>query len=221
MYDEVLKMILDSKVVAILRGVKPEQMEPLAEALYRGGIRCIEVTFDHKNDGCVAATAGAIRFLSEKFAGRMFIGAGTVLTEEEVEATAAAGGTFIISPNCDEAVIRKTRALGLVSIPGAMSPTEIVRADQWGASIVKVFPAGDLGPGYIKSVRGPLSHIRLCAVGGVDDRNLEAFYKAGVSCFGVGSNIARKELLAAQDYDGIESNARLYTSQTEKWNARL
>lgn len=218
MYNEVLKTILDSKVIAILRGVDKEQIEPLGEALFRGGIRCIEVTFDHKKKDCVEETTSAIARLAQAFAGRMFVGAGTVLTPEEVEATAAAGGTFIISPNCSETVICKTRELGLVSIPGAMTPTEIVQADQWGASIVKVFPAGDLGPGYIKSIRAPLSHIPLCAVGGVDDQNMTVFYKAGVSCFGVGSNIAKKSLLEAEDYAGIEANARLYTKQAEEWN---
>lgn len=219
MYNDVLKTILDSKVIAILRGVKKEQIEPLAEALYKGGIRCIEVTFDHKKVNCTEVTTSAISQLAQAFAGRMFVGAGTVLTPEEVEATAAAGGTFVISPNCSEAVIRKTRELGLVSIPGAMTPTEIVQADQWGASIVKVFPAGELKPSYIKSICAPLSHILLCAVGGVDDQNLAAFHNAGISCFGVGSNIAKKSLLEAKDYAGIEANARLYTKQTKEWNA--
>ena len=94
----------------------------------------------------------------------------------------------------------------MVSIPGAMTPTEIVQAAQWGASVVKVFPAGNLGPDYIKAVRGPLDHIPLCAVGGVDHNNLEEFHRAGVTCFGVGSNIVRKELLAAGNYAAIREN---------------
>lgn len=218
MYEKVLQTILDTKIVAILRGVPKEKLLPLAEALYRGGIRCIEVTFDQKKkEAGVKETADAIHTLCEAFEGRMYIGAGTVMTVEQVERTKEAGGTFIISPNSDEAVIRKTRELGMVSMPGAMSPTEIASADQWGASMVKVFPAGNLGPGYIKAVRGPMDHIILCAVGGVDHKNLEEFYRAGVSCFGVGSNIARKELLEAGDYAGIEANARLYTEQAGKW----
>ena len=217
MYNDVLQAILDSKIVAILRGVAPEKLSPLAEALYEGGIRCIEVTFDQKKEHGLEETANAIRLLSTAYAGRMHIGAGTVLTLKQAEAAAAAGGMFIISPNCDEDVIRRTRQLGMVSIPGAMTPTEIVQAHQWGASVVKVFPAGDLGPGYIKSIRGPLNHIPLCAVGGVDDKNLDSFYRAGVSCFGVGSNIARKELLASGDYDAIKTNALLYTEQAGKW----
>mgnify|MGYP001733771061 FL=1 len=105
----------------------------------------------------------------------------------------------------------------MVSIPGAMTPTEIVQAAQWGASVVKVFPAGNLGPDYIKAVRGPLDHIPLCAVGGVDHNNLEEFHRAGVTCFGVGSNIVRKELLAAGNYAAIRENAMLYTEQAETW----
>lgn len=217
MYNDTLQTILDTKVVAILRGVASEQLEPLAEALYEGGIRCIEVTFDQKKESGVEETAEAIRRLNAVFAGRMHIGAGTVLTIAQTEATAAVGGSFVISPNCDESIIRRTRELGMVSIPGAMTPSEIVRAHQWGASIVKVFPAGDLGPGYIKAIRGPLNHIPLCAVGGIDDKNLEAFYRAGVSCFGIGSNIAKKELLGSGDYAAIKTNALLYTEQAEKW----
>ena len=219
MYADVLQSILETQVVAILRGVPQERLEPLSQALYEGGIRCIEVTFDQKKSGGAEETACAIRRLRAVLGDRAHVGAGTVLTAAQVEAAAAAGGTFIVSPNCDEAVIRRTRELGLVSVPGAMTPTEIVQAHQWGASVVNVFPAGNLGAGYIKAVRGPLNHIPLCAVGGVDDRNLEEFHRAGVSCFGVGSNIVRRELLAAGDYDAIRANALLYTRQVETWGA--
>lgn len=217
MYQDVLQTILDTKIIAILRGVAPDQLTPLAEVLYQGGIRCIEVTFDQKRADGVRATADAIARLSGAMRGRMYIGSGTVLTVEQAEATAAAGGTFVISPNCNRMVIRRTRELEMVSIPGAMTPTEIVQAAQWGASVVKVFPAGNLGPDYIKAVRGPLDHIPLCAVGGVDHNNLEEFHRAGVTCFGVGSNIVRKELLAAGNYAAIRENALLYTEQAETW----
>ena len=217
MYQDVLQTILDTKIIAILRGVAPDQLTPLAEVLYQGGIRCIEVTFDQKRADGVRATADAIARLSGAMRGRMYIGSGTVLTVEQAEATAAAGGTFVISPNCNQMVIRRTRELEMVSIPGAMTPTEIVQAAQWGASVVKVFPAGNLGPDYIKAVRGPLDHIPLCAVGGVDHNNLEEFHRAGVTCFGVGSNIVRKELLAAGNYAAIRENATLYTEQAETW----
>lgn len=157
------------------------------------------------------------RVSPEPCGGACTSGSGTVLTVEQAEATAAAGGTFVISPNCNQMVIRRTRELEMVSIPGAMTPTEIVQAAQWGASVVKVFPAGNLGPDYIKAVRGPLDHIPLCAVGGVDHNNLEEFHRAGVTCFGVGSNIVRKELLAAGNYAAIRENAMLYTEQAETW----
>ena len=128
MYQDVLQTILDTKIIAILRGVAPDQLTPLAEVLYQGGIRCIEVTFDQKRADGVRATADAIARLSGAMRGRMYIGSGTVLTVEQAEATAAAGGTFVISPNCNQMVIRRTRELEMVSIPGAMTPTEIVQA---------------------------------------------------------------------------------------------
>ena len=217
MREEVIAKILEEKIIAIVRGVGAEECMKVAQALYEGGIRLMEITFDQKNPASFQATAGAIRAIGEAYAGKMMVGAGTVTTPELVELAASAGAQYIISPDVNVDVIHRTRELGLVSLPGAMTPTEIVQAAQWGASVVKVFPAGNLGPDYIKAVRGPLDHIPLCAVGGVDHNNLEEFHRAGVTCFGVGSNIVRKELLAAGNYAAIRENAMLYTEQAETW----
>lgn len=217
MYEKTLELMLKRRIVAILRGVADEKLLPLQDTLYQQGIRCIEVTFDQKRGDCLEATARQIRALREHAAGRMEIGAGTVLTEEQVDAAYAAGGTFIISPDSRQEVIARTRALGMVSMPGAMTPTEIVSAYRWGASIVKVFPAGDLGAAYFRSLKGPLGHIPLSAVGGIDHTNMEQFHKAGVQVFGIGSSIAKKELLEVDDFAAIGRNARLYTEQTERW----
>jgi 2-dehydro-3-deoxyphosphogluconate aldolase/(4S)-4-hydroxy-2-oxoglutarate aldolase len=141
----------------------------------------------------------------------MLIGAGTVLNEEQVNLTAEAGGGFIISPDINEAVIRRTVARGLVSIPGALTPSEITSAHRAGADFVKLFPIADLGINYVKSVRAPLSHIRLLAVGGINTQNISDYLKAGVCGFGIGSNIIDKEMLQRGDFKGIEALARDYT----------
>lgn len=140
----------------------------------------------------------------------MYIGAGTVLSERQVELTATAGGKFIISPDANQSVIRKTRELGLVSMPGALTPSEIQAAHLAGADFVKLFPITNLGIGYVKAVSAPLSHIKFLAVGGVDDTNMRDYLKAGVCGFGIGSNIVDKKLIEREDWSAITALARRY-----------
>lgn len=100
----------------------------------------------------------------------------------------------------------------MVSMPVAVTPTEVQLAHTYGASFVKLFPAGDLGPGYVKAVKAPLSHIKLTAVGGIDETNIPAYLKAGASGFGIGTNIVDKKLIAANDFDGIRELAKRYVA---------
>ena len=208
--EKVISSVYEGKVVAILRGVQEDKLIPIAEALYEGGIRMIECTFDHGREDCIEANCRMISRLVEHFEGRIHVGAGTVLTTEEVDATVAAGGEFIISPNVDEAVIRHTREIGAVSMPGAMTPTEIVNAWKAGAHFVKVFPAGDLGVSYMKSVRAPLKHIPMLAVGGIMPENIPDFIRAGVCGFGVGSPLLPKGAVETGDYKAITERARQF-----------
>lgn len=209
--EYVIDAIKEYKIIAIMRKIPADRILATAEALYKGGIRLIEVTFDQGKKTGEQETLDAIKELEAAFKGRMHIGAGTVVTESQVEKAVEAGAKYIISPNTDEAVIRKTKALGAVSIPGAFTPTEIVRAHQAGADFVKVFPAGDLGVGYLKAVRAPLSHIPMLAVGGVDENNLQDYLESGMSGVGVGSNIVKMSLIQSGDYEKIEELARKYT----------
>lgn len=217
MYDNTLETIFDSKIIAILRNVAEDKLIPLQDVLLEQGIRCLEVTFDQKNENCLEITRRSIQCLRENARGDMEIGAGTVITMEQLDAAKDAGASFIISPDSNREIIEKTRVYGLVSMPGAMTPTEILSAYRWGASIVKVFPAGRLGAAYIHDIRGPINHIPLSAVGGVDQYNMDSFYREGVCCFGIGSNIVKKELLMDNDYEAIGRNARLYTEQIRRW----
>ena len=211
MRNQVIEAIRKEKIVVIVRGVPSEKLIPVAEAMYAGGIRLLEITYDATGKVTDEQTAENIRMLSEHFENRMYIGAGTVITEKQVGLTKEAGGQFIISPDTCEAVIKKTRELGLVSMPGALTPSEIQAAHRYGADFVKLFPITNLGASYVKAVKAPLSHIELLAVGGINENNIEEYLNAGVSGFGVGTNIADKKLIEQGEYEKITDLAKKYT----------
>ncbi len=212
MKKQVIEKIVAERIIAIVRGVAKEDMPSLAKALYNGGIRLMEITYDASHPEKNEETAEQIKVLSETYAGKMYIGAGTVLTTEQVELTKQAGGTFIISPDNNPEVIRKTCELGMVSIPGALTPSEATQAVANGADFVKLFPVTGLGSSYVKAIKAPLSHIKFLAVGGVTPDNMKEFADAGVCGFGIGSNIADKKLIEKGAFDEIEALAKVYTS---------
>ena len=212
----IIEAVKQYKIIAIMRNVAVKDVEPVAEALYEGGIRLVEVTVNQETEDGLAIATESIARLSEKFGTRLFIGAGTVLSTAEVDAVAAAGATYIVSPNMDLAVIRHTVESGLVSIPGVFSPSEIVQAYDAGAAFVKVFPAETLGAKFFKAVRGPLGHIQLLAVGGIDHLNMGEFLDAGAVGVGIGSNIVNTRLIKEAKYTQLTDLARKYTSQIEK-----
>lgn len=216
MKETVIQAVEKYKLVAILRGVPEEKLIRVAQALYDGGVRLLEITYSPDGSVSNEETARRIGLLVKEFAGRMYIGAGTVLTREQVRLTKEAGGLFIISPNVDEAVIRETCALGLVSMPGALTPTEICNAHSFGADFVKLFPAGDMGVGYVKSVKAPLSHIKMLAVGGINEKTIASYLRTGVCGFGIGSNIVNKKMVEENDYQGITALAREFMAVIEK-----
>ena len=212
MREQVINSVSNEKIIVIVRGVEREKLIPLAEAMYAGGIRLLEITYSATGTPTDAETAENIRMLSEHFEGRMYIGAGTVLTPEQVEYTAKAGGKFIISPDTNPEVIKKTREIGLVSMPGSLTPSEITLAARSGADFVKLFPITSLGVEYVKAVKAPLSHVRLLAVGGVNESNIPDYLKAGVDGFGLGSNIVDKKMINAGDWNGITELAKRYVA---------
>ena len=212
----VIDGIVQEKLIVIVRGVEGHKLIPLAEAMYEGGIRFIEITYSMNGAVSDEKTAENIRTLVSHFRGRMHIGAGTVLTERQVELTAEAGGEFIISPDTNSAVIAKTRELGLVSIPGALTPTEVMTAHRAGADFVKLFPVTSMGPAYVKAVGAPLSMIRFLAVGGVNEKNMGEYLAVGVSGFGIGSNIVNLKMVKEGDFEGITRLAREFLSALEE-----
>lgn len=211
MRKSVLRMVEQERIIAIVRGVEPSKCLKTAEALYQGGIRLLEVTYDQSAPESWPATAGAIRQLAQVFAGKLAVGAGTVTTPELVDLTKEAGGLFVISPDTNAAVIQRTRELDLVSIPGAMTPSEILEACRAGADLVKVFPASVLGPAYFKAAQGPLSHVKLMAVGGVNEKNITEFLAAGAVGAGIGGNLANRVWIDKGEFQKLTETARALT----------
>jgi 2-dehydro-3-deoxyphosphogluconate aldolase/(4S)-4-hydroxy-2-oxoglutarate aldolase len=144
------------------------------------------------------------------------IGAGTVLTETQVIKAASAGAKFIISPDTNPAVIQKTKALGLISMPGALTPTEASLASRSGADFVKLFPIGSLGKDYLKAIKAPLSNVRFLAVGGVDVSNARDYMSAGAVGIGIGSGIASAALIKSGDFAKITEQARRYIEEVKR-----
>ena len=216
MRDQIIRAVEREKIIVIVRGVEREKLIPLAEAMYQGGIRLLEITYSANGSVSDEETADRIGMLQKHFGDRMYIGAGTVLTPEQVRLTAEAGGAFIISPNTKQAVIEETKRLGLVSMPGAYTPSEIEDAHEYGADFVKLFPATSLGADYVKAVKAPLSHIRLLAVGGIDLNNIKDYLRAGACGFGMSSNIVDKKLLNEENYKGITDLAARYVAAVKE-----
>ena len=207
--EEIKSCIETTKVVAIIRGMAPEICVRLTKAYQEGGIRLVEVTFNQI--GNPEDTVTAIKAIRAAYPD-MHVGAGTVITERQLDLAIGAGAEFIVTPNCNPAIIRKANAAGLVTMPGTITPTEMVTAHEAGADYVKVFPVRALGPDYVKDVLAPLKHLKLIAVGGVSPENAADYIKAG--CVGVAASgsLVNKEWIAAGEYDKIAAVARALIS---------
>jgi 2-dehydro-3-deoxyphosphogluconate aldolase / (4S)-4-hydroxy-2-oxoglutarate aldolase len=172
-------------VVAIIRCASADEAVAMGEALIRGGVLGVEVTYS--TPGC----CDAIRRLVAKAPAGAAIGVGTVLTLQQLDDAVAAGATYIVSPHTDEALIARAQELGVASLPGAITPTEVVRAYQAGATVVKLFPGSLVGPDYLKALKAPLPHIPIMPTGGVTPANLHEWFAAGAVAVGMGGNLAK------------------------------
>ena len=208
MREDIIRKIDQEKLIAIVRGIAPESCVKVADALYEGGFRLMEVTFNLKDPASWKQTAAAIAACGEKYAGRMEIGAGTVVSVELCELAAAAGAKFIVSPDTNPAVIKRTIELGMVSLPGALTPSEILTAHFAGADYVKLFPISDMGPKYAKAVMAPISNVKMLAVGGVNENNLKEYLDLGLAGAGIGGNLVNKKWIEAGEFEKITEVAR-------------
>lgn len=204
---DTLAKIKEHKLIAILRGANPDDVIRIAEALYKGGIRLLEITLNS------ADALKVIKEVSEKLGDKMVIGAGTVLDAKTAENAAEAGARFILSPTVNKKTIRKTKKLGAISIPGAYTPTEILKAFEWGGDIIKVFPAGSGGASYIRDIMAPLSHIPMLPTGGINLENIKEYQKAGVTGFGIGSSLVDTKKEVTDEYlQNLTETARKFVA---------
>lgn len=208
MRNQIIEKVKEKKLVVIVRGVYGEDCLNLAKALYEGGIELIEVTFDQSSEENQRKTTDTIKLINETLGGKVIMGAGTVTSLDMLDAACAAGAKFIVSPDMNCEIIKATVEKGMVSMPGAMTPTEILTAYKSGADFVKVFPVLNLGTEYIKAVRGPLNNVPLLAVGGVNEKNIGEFIKAGACGAGVGGNLVNKEWIANCEFHKITALAK-------------
>lgn len=199
---QVLEAIKRTKVIAIIRAERDWPISEVVTALYWGGIRAIEITMN---------TPEALKHIqdsTELSLPDLQIGAGTVLDGETASAAIRAGASFMLTPTLEPEVLRVCNRYGILGIPGVFTPTEVVQAYELGALVVKVFPAGVVGPGYIRDLKGPLPHVELIPVGGVNLQNAGSFVQAGAFAIGVGGQLVDKSAIAKGELGYLTAKAR-------------
>lgn len=209
---DILQHLSEEKIIAIIRDIPESAMLQTAHALEQGGIRFIEVTLNTKG------SLRAINRLKEELGENLFIGAGTVLDLDMAKEAVAAGAEYLLSPNLDEEVIAYALDQHIQIFPGTLTPSEIVRAVKLGAEVVKIFPTGSLGMNYLKELQGPLSHIKMIAMGGVNTDNIRDFFKAGAFAVGMGSNLIDKKLIQAGEFEKLSEIAKQYSDIVKNLN---
>jgi 2-dehydro-3-deoxyphosphogluconate aldolase/(4S)-4-hydroxy-2-oxoglutarate aldolase len=192
------------RIIAILRRVDPALAIETATAVLAGGISTIEVTFDSPD---VVAVLGAIR---ETFGNRIALGAGTVLSTREADLAIEAGAGFIVSPHTHPPMIAALAERGIPCIPGAFTPSEVAAAWEANATLVKLFPAGSVGPDYLTDLRGPFRHIPFVVTGGITLLNASSFFSAGAWGVGVGSALADPSLIREKKFPELTERARRF-----------
>jgi len=212
--EQNLKTITDAGVVAVIRANSKDQLIGLTEALLAGGVPAIEVTMSTPK-----AIAG-IEMLADRFGDKAVVGVGTVIDAATARDAISAGAQFVVSPVFDEQIVATTRRYGKIMVPGAFTPTEILRAWTAGADVVKVFPSTCLGPQYFKDLLAPLPQLRLTPTGGVDIKNVGEWIKAGAVCVGAGSSLVTKDALAKNDWGSVTTNAKAFVEAIKTARAK-
>lgn len=208
-----LQDIMDCGVIAIVRVGSSEEAIEVCNAIAKGGVKPIEVTMT------VPGAVDVIKEFKSAVKGEVLVGAGTVLDPETARAVILAGAEFIVMPTLNLGVIEVCHRYGKVVIPGTFTPTEILTAWEAGADIVKVFPAGVVGPQYLKDIRGPLPQVRLTPTGGVNLDNTPEFIRAGAVAVSVGTALVDKKAVAEKRLDVITENARKFVEVVRRGRA--
>ena len=211
--NQFVKEFLESKVIVVCRGIAEEEILNVAQAMYDGGIRFMEVPFNQADPSSFTSTARKIKAVREAMNGKMHVGAGTVITMEQFEVAKEAGAEIIVSPTMEEDVIVATKEAGLISMPGCATPSEMTKAYKLGADLVKLFPASVMTLKTIKEISVPLNHIPMVCFGGVSAENIKEVLATGVVGVGMASSVLNKEALANKDYAKIKELAKVVTEQ--------
>ena len=206
--------LADCGVVAVIRAQSDTQLQDIAKALIEGGVMGVEVTMS------TPKAISGIQKLVDAVGDKCVVGVGTVLDAGTCAAAIHAGAEFVVSPILDMAVIETTRRLGKISIPGALSPTEIFTAWNAGADLVKVYPGNLVGPGYIKDLLAPMPFLRLTPSGGVDVKNVGEWIKAGAVMVGAGSSLVTKDAMSKGDWGAIAAMARQFVDNVKAARAK-
>ena len=217
--ERIKQLLNEKRLVVLFRNVPLEKMADVSKALVKGGIKILEITFDQTQEDPHAVFKNAVSIVREAVGSELCLGAGTVLDELQVRTAYEAGAEFIVSPNTNKKVIELTKKLGMLSVPGALTPTEITYAWDCGADIVKLFPADDMGFHYIWNIRGPLPHIPMMATGGVNKETIPKFLKSGINYVGTGIYVVDRDMLNANDYEGIGRLAKEHVEVIETYFA--
>lgn len=202
-----LERMLQSGVIAVMRGVEGRTVVPAAEALVEGGVTTLEVTAD------TPGAAESMERLAETFASEdVVVGAGTVLDAQTARTMLLAGAEFIVSPTFEPDVVETANRAGVPVIPGIMTPTEALDAYEAGADAVKLFPARTVGPDHLAALRGPLEQLTVIPTGGIDRDNAAAFLRAGAAAIGIGSALVSDEIAAEEDWEALTERAEAFAA---------
>jgi len=208
--SEDLQRLVDSGVVAVMRGADADTILEVATALKDGGVTAFEITADNPD------AMGLIDEVSASFdESEAIVGAGTVLDSGTARAAITSGAEFVVGPTFDAGVVETCNRYGVPVAPGVLTPTEALTAYEAGADLAKVFPASSMGPGHLSSIAGPLPQIPLMPTGGIDVGNAGEYIRAGAAVVGAGSALMDDDAVAAGDFESITGTAREFTRTIE------
>ncbi len=208
--NDAVSYIKEQGLMVLFRGIDGALIPNLLQAIYKGGVRMVEFTFDPSDPDTATKTAEVIEKACQTMGNNMLVGAGTVIDETYAVAAARAGAKFLVSPDTNPSIISLTKKLGLVSIPGALTPTEVMTAYRAGADIVKLFPITKDDIGYLTNITRPLSHVPFLCTGGVNPDTIGSFFAAGACAVGTGVSILKPDLIATRDFDAIAELTKLH-----------
>ncbi|MCC6801905.1 MAG: bifunctional 4-hydroxy-2-oxoglutarate aldolase/2-dehydro-3-deoxy-phosphogluconate aldolase [Anaerolineae bacterium] len=208
-----LARLRDLGLVAVIRGPSPELTVKLVDALVRGGVTGIEITFTTPNALQVTQT------LAREFGDTILLGMGTLTEPEQAQQALDSGATFLVSPGTETELARAMTATGLPTMMGALTPTEVMMANRLGSDVIKLFPGSLTGPAYVKALKGPFPDLLFMPTGGVSAENVADWFSAGVVAVGAGSELCPTPLVKAERFDEIVTRAQQFVAAVQQARA--